>query len=679
MMMNDSKAQTNYTDAGLVDAKSQLTIEFQQTGYCYPDGTQALSDLSFAINNGEKIVMLGANGAGKSTLFMLLTGLLQPTSGQMRLCGQPFPAKGKALREARKRIGLVFQNPEDQLFAMTVEQEVAFGAINLGLSMKIVQQRTAKALQAVDADDLAARPLHHLSFGQKKRISIADLLVMDVDLLLLDEPTAWLDPANAENLTNLLDTLHSRGCGLLCSTHDVNWAYHWADRLLLLEQGHLIYDGPMQAGLADDALIRRACLQQPLLLSVTRLLKERGLVAEQALPRYLNDLAWELDRLDHHIIRSGRNDSKRLRMGYTTGSCAAGAASGAVEMLLTGRAITQVAIPLPSGLILNLTLLDKKIAANGSASCAIRKDAGDDPDATHGLLIYAEAAFSDQPGLELVGGLGIGKVTRAGLPVAVGEAAINPGPCKQIETAVQSVVDKLDRSGAGGSMKGKGLRITLSIPQGEQVASRTYNPRLGIVGGLSVLGTTGLVSPMSEEAWQQSLYAELKVVQATGARSVVFAFGQYGLNYLQAQGGHDPRTVVIISNFVGFMLEKAVDLEFAEVLLVGHIGKMIKVSAGIFQTHSHVADARLETLTALAGLAGADRAILGQLFECPTTEAAVQCLRNNHLETVFQMAADQAARKASQHVHRQLKVRTWFFDSQGELLAQSRLEDHTDA
>lgn len=682
----------------------KMEIQFKDVSYTYPDKTKAIDKINCKISKGEKIVMLGANGAGKSTFFMLLTGLIRPEQGKLTLDNKEYPISRKGLREIRKKIGLVFQNPEDQLFAMTVEQEVAFGAINLGLPIEEVKNRTVKALEEVNAVDLADRPLHNLSFGQKKRVSIADLLVMDVDILLLDEPTAWLDPENTADLTTLLNTLNRKGCTMICSTHDVNWAYSWADRLLLMKNGEIIYDGDIAAGLNQKALLENSGLNSPILVEISEMLKKRNLIADSAYPRHIGQLEWELNRINNSIFgklsdNTLNNQNNILRMGYTTGSCAAAAAGSAVKMLLTNKVVNYFSLELPSKDNLTIQIYKPQIEKAKKVKCFVVKDAGDDPDITNGIKIYAEARFDSsisknkktetivdtidiekaeknvQVEIVIESSTGIGIVTRKGLPVEVGLPAINPQPLKQIMTAIKTAIEQSLKSDLSScdllNKNKKQIVIDISIPDGKEISRRTYNPRLGIVDGLSILGTTGLVRPMSEESWKEALFAELKVVKASGKKSVIFAFGQYGLAYLKKTDLYDEQSIVIISNFVGYMLEKAAETGFEQVILLGHIGKMIKVSAGVFYTHSSVADGRLETLTALSALAGADKDVLRQIYNSATTDAVVKILQENNLSEVFLMAADQAAKKAEMHVYNSLKVTAMFFDGKGNLLAKS--------
>lgn len=312
-----------------------------------------------------------------------------------------------------------------------------------------------------------------------------------------------------------------------------------------------------------------------------------------------------------------RKDGKQLRMGYTTGSCAAAAAKAAAGMLFEGNAISSVQLMTPKGILLELTVEDVT-RGDGWVSCAIRKDSGDDPDITNGILIYARVEFSGGEGIRLEGGQGVGRVTRPGLECPVGAPAINRVPQEMITAAVSAMQQK-----AGVSA---GVLVTISIPEGERLAQRTFNPRLGIVGGLSVLGTSGIVEPMSEAALVESIRAEMKILAAAGRRELIVTPGNYGEDFLKDLLGKPWPETIKCSNFVGETLDMAAELGFRKVLLIGHIGKFVKLAAGIMNTHSRYADGRMEILTAHAALCGADSKTASRLMECITTDDALDLL-----------------------------------------------------
>ena len=315
-------------------------------------------------------------------------------------------------------------------------------------------------------------------------------------------------------------------------------------------------------------------------------------------------------------------NNKKLRMGYTTGSCAAAAAKAAACILLTGKAVPEVKLMTPKGIRLDLEVLEAKWTAE-EASCAIRKDAGDDPDVTDGLEIYASVRKTEEPGVQIDGGEGVGRVTRPGLEQPVGAAAINKIPRQMIRENVEEICRKLGYEG--------GLSVTISIPGGEALAMKTFNPRLGIVGGISVLGTSGIVEPMSEEALIQTIRVDIKMQLAGGRRYLVLVPGNYGLDYLNEFHPELLKNSVKYSNFLGEAIDAAVEYGAKGILLAGHIGKLVKLAGGIMNTHSRNADSRMEILTAHAAVLGADQGTAAALMNCITTDEALEILEEKGL------------------------------------------------
>lgn len=242
-------------------------LEIEHLHYTYPDGTEALRDVTLTVPPGSRTVILGANGSGKSTLLLHTNGLLQPQAGKVRVLGREWCEK--ELRELRARVGMVFQDPDDQLFATTVAEDVAFGPRNLGLDEETVQIRTENALALLEIRDLANRPPHHLSLGQKKRAAIAGVLVMEPEVLVMDEPTASLDPLAVKQFKTLLQNIHQQGRTIILATHDVDFAYEWADQVIILAGGRVIADGSASI-LQNEALLKSAALEPPLLLQIFR-------------------------------------------------------------------------------------------------------------------------------------------------------------------------------------------------------------------------------------------------------------------------------------------------------------------------------------------------------------------------------------------------------------------------
>lgn len=326
---------------------------------------------------------------------------------------------------------------------------------------------------------------------------------------------------------------------------------------------------------------------------------------------------------DYYVIRN----QKKLRFGYTTGSCAAGAARGAARLLLGEDEISEVELMTPKGILLHLEILDRKRSEN-AASCAVRKDAGDDPDTTNGILVYAEVEkFLIRSDMEdrivIDGGIGVGRVTKPGLSQNVGEAAINPVPRAMILQAVEEIADQYHYEG--------GLKVTISVPEGEKIARKTFNPRLGIVGGISILGTSGIVEPMSEKALIDSIRVEMTQHAAMGEQYMLVTPGNYGADYLREHMELPFEKNIKCSNYVGETIDMAVDMGVKGILFISHIGKFVKVAAGIMNTHSHSADARMEVLCSNAIRAGGDLACARSILQCNTTDEALRVLDENHI------------------------------------------------
>ena len=218
-------------------------IETRNLSYSYGDGTLALRDVSICLEAGRKVALVGPNGAGKSTLMLMMNGILRPSSGEVLFADRPLQYDASSLREVRRAVGMVFQNSDDQLFAPTVYQDVAFGPTNLGYPAEKVKKYVGFALQYVGLSGYERRPPHHLSGGEKKRVAIAGILAMEPQVMILDEPTSNLDPASSEEIMEMLDELNQGGKTLIISTHDVELAYPWADRIILMERGLIIASG----------------------------------------------------------------------------------------------------------------------------------------------------------------------------------------------------------------------------------------------------------------------------------------------------------------------------------------------------------------------------------------------------------------------------------------------------
>ena len=308
-------------------------------------------------------------------------------------------------------------------------------------------------------------------------------------------------------------------------------------------------------------------------------------------------------------------NNKRLRRGHTTGTCAAAASKAAAEAVLSGRPVDRVTIATPKGITLELPVEDLSFDST-HARCAVRKDGGDDIDATHGTLIYSDITLTES-GVNIDGGKGVGRVTRRGLDQPPGNAAINRVPRAMIREALEDVASSFSYGG--------GFSAVISVPDGEEIAGKTFNPRLGIVGGISILGTSGIVEPMSETALIDTVKTEMNLRAAEGNRVLLVVPGNYGKDFSDNIPGIDADFAVKCSNFVGEMLDHACELG-VDVVLVSNLGKMVKLAAGIMNTHSRNADARMEVLAANAAVAGASMETVLKIMECISTDDALEVL-----------------------------------------------------
>lgn len=347
---------------------------------------------------------------------------------------------------------------------------------------------------------------------------------------------------------------------------------------------------------------------------------------------------------------------KKLKSGYTTGSCAAAGTKAALLFLLKKVVPTEVEIDALSGEKLHIPIKQVKVS-KGEIWAEVIKDAGDDPDITHGVSVFTKVILNNNGNVRFFAGDGIGIITKAGLSVPVGQPSINPGPRKMMTNVVHELLPA-----------GQGCDITIAIPLGKELAKRTLNPILGIKGGISVIGTSGIVRPMSEEGFKNSLTPQIDVALAAGFSNQIFVPGKIGEN-IAVNLGLPQQAIVQTSNFIGYMLEYAADKNLAGILLLGHLGKLVKVAAGNFYTHSKISDARLETMAAYSALLGMDKEGVKKIFDCITTEAAMEVVEEYHLEDkLYPLLCKRASSRAMQHIFQKLQVGTIMATLKGKIL-----------
>ncbi len=355
-------------------------------------------------------------------------------------------------------------------------------------------------------------------------------------------------------------------------------------------------------------------------------------------------------------------DGARLRCGYTTGTCAALAAGAAARMLLTGESLASFGLTTPKGVFVEAELEEVSREAE-AVSCAVRKDGGDDIDATDGMLVFARVEKGGE-GVTIRGGEGVGRVTKPGLDQPVGEAAINSVPRRMIREEAEAAMAAAGYTG--------GLIVTIYAPEGTARAGKTFNLYLGVVGGISIIGTTGIVEPRSLEALKKSILVEMRVARSGGAEDLVVTPGNYGAAFIEKYPDLAARPCVKCANFIGDTIDYAVELGFRRLLLVGHIGKFVKLAGGIMNTHSRMADCRQEIMAAYAALCGASRATVARLMDSATTDDCLAILAEAGLkEAVMDRLIGRAQFHAARRAAGALEIGVVIYSNVGGLLRVS--------
>ena len=565
-------------------------------------GKAALAqDIAVGAAKGQVLALIGPNGAGKSTLLKTLAGQLSPLGGMVLLDGQEL-ARIPGNARAQK---LALMLPHTRRTELTTCFEfAAAGRIpytgRLGILSAEDKKQVQNALELVGAAQLADRDFNCVSDGQRQRILLARAVCQQPQVLLLDEPTSFLDVKGKIELLTILQKLaHTQQLAVIVTLHELDMAQKIADAVVCVSPHSVSAPMPPAQAFARENIKALYALTE----------EQYSAVFDPPKP--------EKPQFEHYV-RSGQ---KLLRCGYTTGTCAALAAAGAARLLLTGTAPETVALRTPKGIVVEVAPLFCRTAADG-AECAIEKDGGDDVDVTTGLPVTATVSLlPGTPEVRITGGVGVGRVTKPGLDQPVGQAAINHVPRQMIAEALRREAEAACYPG--------GFAVTISIPGGEEVARRTFNPHIGVEGGLSVLGTSGIVEPMSQQAILDTIQLEMNqaALRASDHRWLILAPGNYGLDYLhEAYPQFAGIPVVKTSNFIGDTLDMAAAAHFEQVLLVGHIGKLCKLAGGIMNTHSHTADCRTELFCTHAALCGADREVCTALYNAATTDACLDIL-----------------------------------------------------
>ena len=337
-----------------------------------------------------------------------------------------------------------------------------------------------------------------------------------------------------------------------------------------------------------------------------------------------------MKQLDLYVIKDG----KKLRCGYTTGSCATAASKASTVGIITGIIPNFIEIDTPAGIVLNLKVENKELT-DDYAVCSITKDSGDDPDSTDGMEIFSKVSLREDDKLVIKGGKGVGTITRDGFWGKSGEAAINPVPRKTIEKEVRDVTDC-------------GIDVEIFVPKGEEIAKKTYNSNIGIIDGISIIGTKGIVEPMSEEAFKKSIYIEIDSIKNRGKTDIVLYLGNHGEKiYNEMKNDADG---VKISNFIGDSISYCYNNGFKSVVLVGHIGKLCKLSLGAFNTHSKICDLRIESFVYYLAMRQAPISVIEKVNQCITSEEALNVIIDSGYKCIIKDMIDGSESRIKRYV-----------------------------
>lgn len=647
-------------------------------------GKVLLGNINIGIEKGKILTLVGPNGTGKSTILKTIIRQLEKIGGTVYVGKQDM--KTWNIREMAKQVSVVLTekiHPE----LMTCEEVVAMGRYPytnaLGKMTPEDKKVVEKALRTVHGEELAERDFSSLSDGQKQRIMLARAICQEPEMLVLDEPTAYLDIRFKMDLLNVLRDMADReGLTVVMSLHEVELAKRVSDKVLCIgEEGIDRYGTPKEVFTPGYiAQLFHVDMSTPLAQSYIAELEQEE--AQESVAQsdgtqesMVQADALQMDREQESVTRtdgmqqdevqadgtqSGAGvrhvNQKTLRCGVTTGTCAAAAAGAAMKKLLEGIEIPYMEVNTPKGVTVQIPVIYGE-STGEYCEVFVKKDSGDDPDVTNGTRIgiraerLAEAfpsdrlgrAFRDEKyqGLYLDGGTGVGRVTKSGLEQSVGQAAINKVPREMIFSQAEAVRKQAESREA--------FLLTVLVPEGEALAKKTFNPMLGIEGGISILGTSGILEPMSEKAIVDTIETQIRQMQRNGERNLLVTPGNYGQGYVTEKLGFSLENSVKSSNYIGETIDLAVSYGMERLLLVGNIGKLAKLGAGIMNTHSRMADGRAEILGFHLMLCGGSREQLAELSACITTEEMLKKLESWQLR---EAVMESLCQKIGEHVKR---------------------------
>jgi cobalt-precorrin-5B (C1)-methyltransferase len=376
----------------------------------------------------------------------------------------------------------------------------------------------------------------------------------------------------------------------------------------------------------------------------------------------LEKLAEQEHKLPPEIEEKKRKGT--LRTGYTTGTTATAATKGALYALINGKPIEQVTVSLPKGRTATLRIAWTKTENNGKITCAAIKDGGDDPDATHGAEICSTVSFSDDTGqIKIQGGKGVGRVTKPGLGLEIGKAAINPTPLKMLEQAVSEV--------AGHQLERRGVDVVISVPNGEEIAKRTDNPRLGILGGISILGTTGLVLPYSTASFAASIRQGVDVATAMGADTIVLTTGGRSEDFAKELFKLPDHCFIQMGDFAGYSIKQCANkMTIRHVIIAGFIGKLTKIAMGVKQTHVAGSHVDTEFMARLAAECKAPPNVVEEIRTANTARHVSEIIKKNNIVSYYDRVCKSVSEQMHGHAKGQLQVEVILFEFDGTVIGR---------
>lgn len=621
--------------------KKAYILQTEQLSVGYGDKT-VVKDVTISLQPGQITLLVGPNGCGKSTLLKTFTKQLRAQSGKIYLGKEDFITMKEAT--LAKHISMVMTSPLQPTF-MTCKEVVETGRYPytgfLGILSEEDRAIVDECMKKTHVRELAEQPFSAVSDGQRQRVLLARALCQEPEILILDEPTTYLDLKYKLEFLDMVKALaKEQGIAVLMSLHEIAYAKRIGDICICVRDHHIERIGDPNFILTETYLCK--------LFNVNQKLYDKYHSSEIKEP---------------YGIKNG----KKLRKGYTTGSCVAAGAYVGARVLLEGVKQFFVELIGPTGALIEIPVEKIKMDEAGAKVCVtVKKDAGDDPDVTNGMEILTTVHLCKEPGVTIQGGMGIGRITKPGLEQPIGEAAINNGPRKMIEQALEALSLELDYTG--------GFMVLVEAPEGEVIANKTFNPKLGIQGGISILGSTGVVEPMSEQALLDTIRTEISVKVAEGIanNTLIITPGNYGRDFLKEQYFIDLDQAVKCSNYIGETLDICKDFEVGRVLLVGHIGKLAKLACGIMNTHSKQADGRVEAFVTCAALMKAQPWVLEKLLETNTTEQALEILSDaGILEAVMEKMTDRILFYLRRRIGKELPIEVLFFSNVFGVLGKS--------